>query len=108
MFEVLMFGFGLIISVFRLRSITEFLIVLELQKAIERVLPKKNRNLVIEKRQIIEAQIREELPEANVANQLVLIKPSILDSIIAMRVHCPDGWVSRVNPYTKGYQIKYP
>ena len=32
----------------------EFLIVLELQKAIERVLPKRSRDLVIEKRQIIE------------------------------------------------------
>jgi len=42
----------------------EFLIVLELQKAIERVLPKKNRDLVIEKRQAIEAKIREDLPEA--------------------------------------------
>ena len=46
------------------KNYPEFLIVLELQKAIERVLPKKNRDLVIEKRQIIEAQIREELPEA--------------------------------------------
>ena len=42
----------------------EFLVALELQKAIERVLPKKSRDLVVEKRQAIEARIREELPEA--------------------------------------------
>jgi hypothetical protein len=42
----------------------------------------------------------------NVVNDLVLTKPSILDSIIAKRVHCPDGWESRVEPYAKGYQIK--
>ncbi|MGA2242501.1 MAG: DUF3800 domain-containing protein [Verrucomicrobiota bacterium] len=43
----------------------------------------------------------------NVVNDLVLTKPSILDSIIAKRVHCPDGWESRVEPYAKGFQIKY-
>jgi hypothetical protein len=42
----------------------EFLIVLELQKAIERVLPKKTRDVVVEKRQIVETQIREGLPES--------------------------------------------
>ncbi len=41
----------------------------------------------------------------NVANELVLTKPSILDSIIAKRVHRPDGWESRAEPFTKGYQI---
>jgi hypothetical protein len=46
------------------KNYPEFLIVLELQKAIERVLPKKTRDAVIEKRQIVETQIREGLPEA--------------------------------------------
>lgn len=46
------------------KNYPEFLIVLELQKAIERVLPKKTRDVVVEKRQAIEAQIREGLPEA--------------------------------------------
>ena len=43
------------------RNYPELQIVLELQKAIERVLPKKSRDLVVEKRQLVEAQIHEGL-----------------------------------------------
>jgi hypothetical protein len=41
----------------------------------------------------------------NVVNGLVLSRPSVLDSIIAKRMHRPNGWESRVEPFTKGYQI---